>query len=96
MRFDARRGYGTDNKGSDVYKRQIQNIRKESGFEVTDKIRITIGKNGQTDGAVESYGDYIAAQTLAVSISSADSITDPDTQNIELDDLTVSILVKKA
>ena len=75
---------------------RIQNIRKESGFEVTDKIRITIGKNGQTDGAVESYGDYIAAQTLAVSISSADSITDPDTQNIELDDLTVSILVKKA
>ena len=42
---------------------RIQNLRKESGLEVTDKIVIRIAK-GETDAAVEAYKDYIAAQTL--------------------------------
>jgi len=42
---------------------RIQNLRKESGLEVTDKIVIRIAK-GETDTAVEAYKDYIAAQTL--------------------------------
>ena len=46
---------------------RIQNLRKDSGFEVTDKIVISIAK-GTTDAAVEAYGDYIAAQTLGVEV----------------------------
>lgn len=38
---------------------RIQNIRKESGFDVTDKIRVTIGRHEALAGAVESFGDYI-------------------------------------
>ena len=39
----------------DVYKRQIQNIRKSSGFEITDKIKVALSKNPQTDDAVNEY-----------------------------------------
>ena len=41
---------------------RIQNIRKSSGFEITDKIKITISKNTQTDDAVNEYNTYICNQ----------------------------------
>lgn len=44
---------------------KVQNLRKDSGFEVTDKIKLTIGKNNVTDEAIESFKEYIGAQTLA-------------------------------
>ncbi len=47
---------------------RIQNLRKESGFEVTDKIVVSIASDEATDMAVEAYKDYIAAQTLAQSV----------------------------
>lgn len=53
---------------------RIQNLRKESGFEVTDRIRVVIERHEALTGAVESFGDYIAAQTLALSVALADSL----------------------
>jgi isoleucyl-tRNA synthetase len=44
---------------------RIQNIRKDSGFEVTDKIRVEIELKDIVAGAVEHFADYIASQTLA-------------------------------
>ena len=75
---------------------RIQNIRKESGFDVTDKIRVTIGRHEALAGAVESFGDYIAAQTLAVSVVMADASAMPGAQEIEIDDLKVGLSVEKA
>lgn len=75
---------------------RIQNIRKESGFEVTDKIYVTLQKDDAINGAIESYSAYIAAQTLAVQITAVDSVSDSDTQDVALDDLNIRILVKKA
>ena len=45
---------------------RIQNIRKDSGFEVTDKIRVEIEATELTAPAIESFAEYIASQTLAV------------------------------
>ena len=75
---------------------RIQNIRKESGFDVTDKIRVTIGRHEALAGAVESFGDYSAAQTLAVSVVMADASAMPGAQEIEIDDLKVGLSVEKA
>ena len=75
---------------------RIQNIRKESGFDVTDKIRVTIGRHEALAGAVESFGAYIAAQTLAVSVAMADASAMPGAQEIEIDDLKVGLSVEKA
>jgi len=68
---------------------RIQNIRK-------DKIRVTIGRHEALAGAVESFGDYIAAQTLAVSVAMADASAMPGAQEIEIDDLKVGLSVEKA
>ena len=47
---------------------RIQNIRKDSGFEVTDKINIQISANDYSDNAIVAFKQYIAGQTLANSI----------------------------
>ena len=50
---------------------RIQNIRKESGLEVTDKISVEIEAKELIEGAVAEFGDYIGSQTLAVSVKSS-------------------------
>ena len=51
---------------------RIQNLRKDSGFDVTDKIEVIIFADGNVRDEVESalriYNDYVSAQTLALSI----------------------------
>ena len=74
---------------------RTQNIRKDSGFEVTDKIRVTFEKNDALRAAVSAYRDYIATQVLAVEILETESLTDAATQELDLDDMTVKVLVKR-
>ena len=50
---------------------RIQNIRKESGFEVTDKIRVEIEQKEIVAGAIEQFAAYIASQTLAVEVKTS-------------------------
>ncbi len=47
---------------------RIQNLRKESGFDVTDKILVYIERQPAVDKAVETHGDYISSQILAKTI----------------------------
>ena len=51
---------------------RIQNIRKDSGFEVTDKVRVTIfaypGEYEDITASLKTYKDYLASQTLALDI----------------------------
>ena len=56
--------------------KRIQNLRKESGFEITDRIAIQLEHNPQTDRAVEAFGDYISAQVLADSLTLVDAVAD--------------------
>ncbi|MCC8036051.1 MAG: isoleucine--tRNA ligase [Rikenellaceae bacterium] len=48
---------------------RIQNIRKESGLEVTDKIELQISDKDEIRSAVAEHGDYISSQVLALSLS---------------------------
>jgi isoleucyl-tRNA synthetase len=50
---------------------RIQNVRKSKDFDITDKIQITIAPDERTDEAIKTYGDYIAHQVLANSITVA-------------------------
>ncbi|HDS07164.1 MAG TPA: isoleucine--tRNA ligase [Bacteroides sp.] len=65
---------------------RIQNIRKESGFDVTDKIRVFIEKHSLINDAVENHSKYIGTQTLADTISLADRIENNHSKRIEIDD----------
>ncbi|OQB30461.1 MAG: Isoleucine--tRNA ligase [Bacteroidetes bacterium ADurb.Bin174] len=72
---------------------RIQNLRKSSGFEITDKIKIEIVKHDAINEAVENFGEYIASQTLASSIRLVDSIDSP--VELDLEDYLINIKIEK-
>ncbi len=75
---------------------RIQNIRKESGFEVTDKIEVLIERHDLITDAVNTHGLYIGAQTLALNISLADSIENNGARRIDIDEnVYINILVTR-
>ena len=57
--------------------KRIQNLRKESGFEITDRISIQLEHNEHIDRAVEAFGDYITSQVLADGITIVDDVANP-------------------
>ena len=71
---------------------RIQNIRKSSGFEITDKINIVLSKNNQTDDAVNEYKEYICNQVLANSLTLADEVEGTE---LEFDDFKLYASVCK-
>ena len=72
---------------------RIQNIRKSSGFEITDKISIVLSKNPQTDDAVNEYNTYICNQVLANSLTLADEVADGT--DLNFDDFSLKVKVTK-
>ena len=72
---------------------RIQNIRKSSGFEITDKIKVVLSKNSLTDDAVNEYNTYICNQVLAASLTLADEVS--EATELELDDCTLRVNVTK-
>lgn len=66
--------------------KRIQTYRKESGFEITDRIRIIFEAESELEAAVAAFGDYINGQVLADSFTFAPALTT---------DLTLEILDKK-
>ncbi len=73
---------------------RIQNIRKSSGFEITDKICVKIENSENVRGAIESFGDYVASQVLANSIELVEKVANPI--ELDFDDFKVNIEVTKA
>lgn len=69
---------------------RIQNLRKEIGLDVTDKIALCLAKHDTINSAVEHFGEYIGAQTLAESVHLLDHLEE-NTGNVfevEIDDET--------
>jgi isoleucyl-tRNA synthetase len=73
---------------------RIQNLRKDSGFDVTDKITITMQRHPMLADAVSDFKDFIALQTLAVALELADDV--PAGAPVDIDDVTLQVVVKKA
>lgn len=75
---------------------RIQNLRKDSGFDVTDRINISIVKHEAINEAIEVHKEYIANQTLAQNIYLVDQIFNGEGTSVELDtDLITEIRVEK-
>jgi isoleucyl-tRNA synthetase len=70
---------------------RIQNIRKESGLEITDRISVTLAPNDDVKKAVDSFGDYIKTQVLADVLN----VEANDGQEVEFDDFKLNIKVEK-
>ena len=65
---------------------RIQNYRKESGFDVTDKIDIQIKKHAYLNKAIEKHKNYIGTQTLAGKISLVNELDKENAKIVELED----------
>jgi isoleucyl-tRNA synthetase len=74
---------------------RIQNIRKESGFDVTDKITVLIEDHELISEAIKRHSLYIGSQTLATTVSVVRSISESNTREIDIDDLMIKISVTK-
>jgi isoleucyl-tRNA synthetase len=75
---------------------RIQNLRKDSGFEVTDKINIKILNTPQIENAIKNFKNYIGSQTLAEKIDLVETLNENDTIIVDIDDETrTSISINK-
>lgn len=70
---------------------RIQNIRKDIGLEIVDRIKVTIASQEQTDAAIAAFGEYIQSQVLADAIVIAEN----DGVMTEFDDFSIAIKVEK-
>ncbi|EKT4501733.1 isoleucine--tRNA ligase [Flavobacterium psychrophilum] len=72
---------------------RIQNLRKDSGYDVTDKITVSVEKNDKINQAILDNQDYIKSETLTKELILLDSIENGTI--IEFDDIKTMILISK-
>ena len=71
---------------------RIQNLRKASGLEITDRIDVVFERNDSINAAVEHFSEYIASQVLANGITLADSL--PEGTLVE--DMNIKVQITKS
>ncbi|RIJ48572.1 isoleucine--tRNA ligase [Maribellus luteus] len=64
---------------------KIQNLRKESNFEVTDRIKLSIEKNEAFEEALKNHREYICSQTLADALTLVDKADQALAKEVEID-----------
>jgi isoleucyl-tRNA synthetase len=74
---------------------RIQNIRKENGYDVTDKITVLIEDHDLVREAVKRHSAYIGSQTLATKVTVVNNFKEVNFKEIEIDDVVVRISVSK-
>jgi len=74
---------------------RIQNIRKDSGFDVTDKITVEIGDHELIREAISRHAAYIASQTLANRVAVVPTVSGTNIKDIDIDDEMIKISVRK-
>ena len=72
---------------------RVQNMRKEAGFEITDRICVYVSHNDAMEKAIDNYSDYIKGQVLADNIEVSD---DNRGTEVEFDDFKLYIDVVKS
>ena len=72
---------------------RIQNIRKDSGFEVTDKIKVQIQRSGELEQAIKNNESYIKDETLTEELIFTDNLESGI--EVEFDEIKTIILISK-
>lgn len=76
---------------------RIQNIRKTNGFDITDKIEVSLESNAETDVAVEEYKDYIARQVLADKVMVVSGVSEGEgTTELDFDTFKLNVKIIKS
>ena len=74
-------------------KKRIQDVRKGTGLEITDRIAVRISANQDTDAAVLDYEDWIKEQVLANSLELVPDMQDGE--DISFDEYSLRVSVVK-
>ena len=75
---------------------RIQNLRKERGFEVTDRIELTVLQHERMKNSLINNKDYICAEILAERLDLVDSLDGEDAVDVEVDeDIQTRIIIQK-
>ncbi len=75
---------------------RVQNMRKDSGLEVTDKILLTVEANNEVRPAIERFGDYIGSETLAA-VEMVEQLSGEDVNVCELtENVAAKLKIRKA
>ena len=72
---------------------RVQNIRKNQGYDVTDKIEINIKNNKKLEEALNSNLDYLKGETLAIKLYFSENLNEGE--KIEFDDIKTVITINK-
>jgi isoleucyl-tRNA synthetase len=73
---------------------RVQNLRKDSGLEVTDRIRVLVRTNPHLDSALQLNSEYIRAQILAGELTLVESLENG--QPVEIDEgIVTDIFIQK-
>ncbi|HEX5736473.1 MAG TPA: isoleucine--tRNA ligase [Blastocatellia bacterium] len=75
--------------------RQIQNLRKEIGLDVADRIRIAYFASDDLAAAISAHNDYLAGETLALEISRNVSPVETS-RKVKLGEESIELLIEKA
>ncbi|MBM6992705.1 MAG: isoleucine--tRNA ligase [Prevotella sp.] len=70
---------------------RIQNLRKETGLEITDRIKVTVAPNEQAETSIAAFGEYIKSQVLADELIVAAN----DGEETEFDEFKLNIKIEK-
>ena len=75
---------------------RIQNIRKDNGYDVTDKILVYIEDHEFVREAVKRHAGYIGSQTLATEVSLTNDFSDENIREVEIDEVVVKMKVERS
>jgi isoleucyl-tRNA synthetase len=73
---------------------RVQNLRKEAGFEVTDRILISYQAEEKIRNAIEELSDYIMTETLSTNIQS-DGINGEVNKDLKIDNMSIKVSLKR-
>jgi isoleucyl-tRNA synthetase len=74
---------------------RIQNLRKDSGLKVNDRINLYIAQNETLQDAVDSMKNYIKSETLIDNIIWAEALNDEQTVDLEIDEIRSKMKIEK-
>lgn len=74
---------------------RVQNIRKSSDFEITDKVKVELESLPEIQASLEDFGDYFASQVLASEVNIVAELTGEGVTELDIDGMKVKTRVKR-
>lgn len=75
---------------------RVQNLRKQAGFEVSDKIELAIARHPMMSDALAQHRDYIAKEVQAIQLNEVEHLTAGEVIEVDMDGFQLMLILKKS